>query len=565
MTKSCHAIIAYVATLVLAVSFSAMAQSQLEMGQLATAESYVFSGRCDRAIVILRPLYERYPGNIRILSTLRNAYQCDRQTDSALALIEREVAMSVSPRQKVQLLLESAGIHLREGRKEKAEPLIVEALSHSQAEPRIYEQVADTYMQGGYYSDAINFLKDSRTQLGDSGLFHERLAQLYEILRNYGDAAREYFAMQVADTSRELFALGKINGLVKLDAEEDFDTGLPKALAEMVQKHPHSALANKVYAFYLVSQGKLDDAFARYLLLDSLDRNSGRNLLEFARLARNEGLHTLVEKACTELERRRESPYLTQARLFLAESHRQEGRYTKAAETYRQIAEKAPDRRIIAEALYALAEIQLRGLHNPEAAIDVLQTLRSDYPLELSAGRALVLMADCELARGKPEEAARLYDSVNLSHLPVRDQEELLYKKAELPFLLGEFAEARDAYGRMMNSFPKSVYVNDALRRILLISEYSGMEETTLRMFSGALYARERFEFDSSLAVLEKLKHRGSSLLPEIAWLEAAQIYATLGNFSQALLQLDSLVYYFPESFSAPLALEMMGGHLCAR
>lgn len=112
----------------------------------------------------------------------------------------------------------------------------------------------------------------------------------------------------------------------------------------------------------------------------------------------------------------------------------------------------------------------------------------------------------------------------------------------------------------MMNSFPKSTYVNDCLRRIMLISEYPGMDEATLRLYSEAAYAKCRFEYDSALTLLSQLKDReGGGSLSEIAWYDAGDIELELGKGDEALIQYDSLITRYPESFYTPLAIERKG------
>jgi hypothetical protein len=93
----------------------------------------------------------------------------------------------------------------------------------------------------------------------------------------------------------------------------------------------------------------------------------------------------------------------------------------------------------------------------------------------------------------------------------------------------------------------------------MLISEYPGMDEATLRIYVEAAYAKYRFDYDSSMALLDKLKEGESGSLTEIAWYDAGIIDWERGKTAESLGQFDSLIVRFPENSYAPLALECKG------
>jgi tetratricopeptide (TPR) repeat protein len=209
--------------------------------------------------------------------------------------------------------------------------------------------------------------------------------------------------------------------------------------------------------------------------------------------------------------------------------------------------------------MFLLGYTRYKGLHHPLAGIDIFRQLINRYPNSSSARIAALCRADCHLALGEPVVAESLYLEIPMRSLPQNFQEELLFRKGELYFFLGEYDAAREAYGEMMNSFPKSIYVNDALRRIMLISDHPDMGEVVLRRYSEALYAQFRFEFDSALVILDKLKQIEGSSLAQLSWLKAGEIYIEKDLPQQALEQFDSLIARFPESNQSVFAVERKG------
>ena len=161
------------------------------------------------------------------------------------------------------------------------------------------------------------------------------------------------------------------------------------------------------------------------------------------------------------------------------------------------------------EALFASGRTKLDGLHDATGALRCLDRLMKDYPLT-----AVSVMA--QNRRRRLPSGAGAGDSCRLAvcrrFVAAASSRQIrrscCSSKPNCRFYLGNFQQARDAYGKMMNTFPKSIYVNDCLRRIMLISEYPGMDEATLRIYAEAAYAKYRFDYDSSQVLLDQLKER---------------------------------------------------------
>lgn len=535
------------------------AQTAIDMQRVKNAETMTFAGRCVEAIVQVRELYDKYPRNEQIATALKNAYVCSKDYDSALAVLQRLVSTSGEQFQKVSYQLDIAGIYFRQGNVVEGRKQIDSAISLLPYDVSSYERAADAFMMNGYYADAVKFLQESRARLNQPSVFSRKLAQLYEIMRSYGEAAREYFVMVEGDSTQEIYVTGRISNLIKLDAQEEFDTGLEKALAEIVKSNPNRKEAHRFDGDYLIAQGEYEKALERFRLVDSLENGLGKNLLYFARTARDNGAYEMVEEACAQIAAQPKSPFVIQSRFILAESHFARGSYAQAATIYQEILDLSPSDRDKSEALYSLGLVTLQGLHDPQNAIATFDQIIQKYPRLPLAAAARVLIGDCYLAQGNATMADSIYAGVKTSQLPVRNQEELLFKRAELQFYTGNFEAARDAYGKMMNAFPKSVFVNDCLRRIMLISEYGGMDEASLQIFATALYSQFRFEYQKTLDELAKLKGRSGAILPELAWLKSGEIYQTLKQDTLALAEYDSLITLHPASFYTPIAFERKG------
>jgi tetratricopeptide (TPR) repeat protein len=548
------------ATFLLVAWQSSVAQTPAELQRLKALESMVYIGNCAQALEQLREMTQKYPQSIQIHVLLKNALVCNKELDSAILVLKYLTRISPDPALRLTYSLDIAGVYLKKGETDKAGKQLQEALALAPDNPQTYEQAANIYTGNGYYPDAVKLLQDGRKKFGNTILFARQLGQLYEIMRNYGDAAQEYFELLARDTTSEVFVTGKMSELIKLDSDEGFETGLKDVLTEIARRNPKNSDAQRYFGNLLMSQGRLDEAFQRFRLVDSLSNGDGKNILYFAVMARDNGNHRVVEQACEYLiARYPQSQFRIASRFVLAASYNDEKRYDAALAVYDQIAGESSSERDISQALFASGRIRLDGMHDASGALALFDRLLKDNKLMAASVPARIAAADCHLALGQATVADSLYKVVSVQQLHQTNQEELFFKQAELQFFLSDFQQARVAYGKLMNTFPKSVYVNDCLWRIMLISEYPDMDEATLRIYAEAAYAKYRFDYDSSLALLNKLKERESGSLPEIAWYDAGKINRELGKTAESLNQFDSLIVRFPESPYAPLALECKG------
>jgi tetratricopeptide (TPR) repeat protein len=539
----------------------AVGQTPPDQQRLKTIETLIYTGRCEDAVTLLRDLANQYPRNVQVLVDFKNALICNKQLDTALTVLDQLLKLTPDPQLRYTYYLDIASVYLKKGDTKQAAQQIQVALDVSPTNPTAYEQAANAYTGNGYYPDAVKLLLDARKKLGDPLMFAKALGQLYEILRNYGDAAREYYGLLAHDTTNEVFVSGKMAELIKLDSDEGFDTGLKEALAEFVKQNPKNLNAQRYTGDLLMAQGKLEEAFARFLLVDSLGNGNGKDILYYATVARDNGDQPAVEKACNYLiNRYPQSPFRIASRFILADSYFRDRRYADAVLVYDQITKQSKSDRDISDALYAMGYTKLYGSHDPSAALALFQRLIKDYPITISSVLARIAAADCYLALGKAAVADSLYHAVNLSQLQQKSQEELLFKLAEVQFYLGNFDAARDAYGKMMNTFPKSVFVNDCLRRMMLISEYPALDQATLLIYAEANYAELRFDYDSAMVLLHKLQDlEGGGSLNEVSWYEAGEVDLERGKSAEALSEYDSLITLYPESFYTPLAVERKG------
>jgi len=283
-------------TVLLSVPITAGKLTPQEINQVKGAEKLARMKRCEDALSVLRPYAEKHPDNFIVIQALKNAYLCEGRSDEALQLLLDALPYALSGGQKFDLLIEIGSLYLKKGLKDSADLRLREGIGLMPEAPPVFERVAKEYMFNGYYSDAVAMFYEGREILGDRKLYASSLGDVHEIMRNYGDAAREYFQMLEADSSRYNYVSNRMTRLIGLDAEEEFLTGLQESLRKLTEKYPRNAHAHRFYGEFLISAGRLDDAFERFALVDNLGSGKGRNMHRFCVLAAENGDYQMVEK-----------------------------------------------------------------------------------------------------------------------------------------------------------------------------------------------------------------------------------------------------------------------------
>jgi tetratricopeptide (TPR) repeat protein len=531
-----------------------------QVQRLRGARELLTRGECDDAVILLDQLLREKPGNADLLLTLRDAHICQEEFDRAHEVVDQLI--NVAPNQSLQThyMIAKAEVYLKQGAKDSADQTVAQAIQILPDDPQSYERAARTYMTNGYYNDAAQIFLQGRRRLKDNTWFASDLGRLYEITRDYGDAAEEYFRLVLADSSQIGTISIRIQNLIANHAGETFDTGLEAELARISREYPQNPHAQRFYGDYLVANGDYSQALDYYLLADSLSDDSGEDLLSFCRVAAEIGATDIVKRARDALiERHPESPAVMNSGFILGRAYFDSQRYREAVDLYHDLLQRSLDDRTRSEALFYLGYTTYLGIQKPDSALRVFDQLTAKFPRTATAQIARIYEADCHLSLGNADLADSLYKSIQLNSLPQRSQEELLFRLAEINFYLGDYDAARTAYGRLMNSFPKSVFVNDCLRRMMMITEYPDLDALTLQLYSEALYAGFRFDYDSALVIYDKLHHYGDSTLAQLAWFSTAEIKELQGLHEEALASFDSLVTHYPEGFYTPLAFEKKG------
>jgi predicted negative regulator of RcsB-dependent stress response len=133
--------------------------------------------------------------------------------------------------------------------------------------------------------------------------------------------------------------------------------------------------------------------------------------------------------------------------------------------------------------------------------------------------------------------------------LPEADQERLIWSRAQIKFFNHEFDDAKQLYGKLTTTFKKGLYVNDCLRKLLMIDENVGFAQYDLGLFADAECFVARAVYDSAEAKLSALSEKSGSNLADVSMFKLGELYLALEESEKALDTFKEFLNRFQDSF----------------
>jgi tetratricopeptide (TPR) repeat protein len=547
-------------------SFSLVLGQEVEkyLQDLKVADELISAGKATEAVKLLEEMRNIHGDDPPLIDLLKRAYLSTKSYDQVEKLIRNDLAKN--PR-GWRLYCELADVQFKTQKEEEARLNLKKAMELAPNEEMTYREVAFVYFRNGLTSDAMDTYKLARLHLKNPHLFSLDLAGLYEALADYKQAVDEYFLYMGNDSTKFELVEDRINRLIQ--TEENLD-GIQLALEERIRNNPQDKYSQKLYGDLLFRRGKLELAFETYKTVDSLFRGKGRFILSFAQKCQTNRFFNQAIKACQFLLSGSPSKELmVQAKFSIAHSYEGLERYEDAISTYQETIDECQKETLfrfaseVSQSYYQIGEIQLFHLKKPDEAFLSYQQVISNYPKSDRFTDALVRRGDCLMIKGNLDSAALLFENALNDPNASSKEEEIRFKLTEIDFYQGNFEKALEGYNREVSDFPKGLYVNNSLERIVIISENQSLDRYLLSVFAQALLEELQGQLDSAILKLEKIISAKSANLSDKAQFEKAEVYRKEKKFSSSLEALRELIEKYPQSFYCAKAQKLIGDILC--
>ncbi len=277
--------------------------------------------------------------------------------------------------------------------------------------------------------------------LGEAALYG--MAYSYFNLKDYGNSAY-YF--------KEYISKYKSNGEI-IDAQ--------LRLADSYFGMKNFDKANAEYAKYFSKYSdRIDNDFVLYQYGQSLFK-SGKN-------------EEAINKLHILLKRFPKSKYNDDARYLIGWIHFQDGDFDLAIYNYKKLITDYPKSSIVPIAYYSIGD-SYYNISEYESSIDYYLKIIDDYPKTSFVYDAMNGIQYSYLALDRPEDAVSLINGYIVKYPHLKNSDRILMKKGEIYFSYGSYKRAMNGYSEMINFYPNSELVPEALfwmgKSALLLNE----------------------------------------------------------------------------------------------
>ncbi len=453
--------------------------------QLATAKSsssasldaskalkrlYLWDNRTIEAINELEYIIAREPANIPDLIELAKLYHANQWRTRATDLLgEALLRRPDSP----EILTAFGDLALRDGNAADAITWWKRAVKFSDSDYGSYRQLSNILLTNSLYAETTALYEQARAKLADSTIFSFDLANLYNIQMQYEKSFREY--LSIISTSPDP-SFAKI--LYELAARDELRGKAQALISAALDKYPSSTLLTQLLAEINFLEKDPAAAVSAATALAAKSSDPGAFLRDIAgrRLSRGapSDAALLYEAAAAALPSIRQ-----QSLMQAAGAWQQASDLSRARTALTSVISEFPTAAGTDEALSRLASL-LEDSGEFNSAFEYHTRLAAAFPS--SPWRDDARQARDALRAGMFDTAVSLYDSLSKQPWTTRIADEILFAQAELLLLdKQDTAAAAKLYSRLVEQFPESSYVDDALSRTLFIDEEParGRETTT--------------------------------------------------------------------------------------
>jgi tetratricopeptide (TPR) repeat protein len=521
---------------------------------LARAKRYAQQGSVDVALEMLQPLLETYPNDYKLLKTFFTIYRDAKSYELALSILDRLKMISI---ENGRIYLEYADVYLKMNDLDSTRSVMDRYLKKRGGGKSSYIEISQAYLRNGFYNEATQVYLDGRKKLNDSTVFTRELGSLYQRQRQYYQAAREFYNFTSSDSANERDGFVQLEYLIDHTDEKD---QLIKAFRDIITENPKSHLAHRVYADLFQKEGNLDSAFENYKIVDQLYNDDGEYLFQFSSTCLKEQDYRMASRVCRYiLSRYPEKSFSWRARVNLAASFLKLNQSDSAIGIYHEIISSGFDARIRLEGNYLLGMTFLDKLYQTDSARHYFNSLLKNDPQNTWKDRVLLKIGKSYIVDGELDKADSIYLIVNTKRIKKSEKESVLFERAQIKFFSKEYSEARGLYNLLIGVHPRSLYVNDCLRKILIIDENSGIAVIDLDFYSEAERYLWQNKSDSALARLMELTNRGGSSLSALATFQAGVIYYDREDYSQSFELFTRMLDSFEDSYYSAESQKYLG------
>lgn len=503
------------------------------------------------ASAVLEPLFAEVPNHSLIYNLLRQCYDKLGYPPKSFDLVNRMIE-EYPDECRYRLDLARVQVQMQEPQAGLESFRKAAQLAKSDKE---YLAVTNSMMSSGFAEEALTLMESFEEKITNPSAFALQRGILLEAQRLYREAVLAYQPL-LADTTRDaVTAERRLLALLEFPASsEQAEATLLEGITTSANSHGLRALT----AYYL-KVGRLDEALAYTLQLDTLQERDGQALIRFMRSCRERRQYSLaISMGEYFFDHYHQSPVMTEAYFVYADALTQIERYDEAIAVYDNLVTYSPRVQDQGEGLYNIGKVYLDCLADYQTARRYFDSVVTHYSRGVGYIRAHLARPYCDLRQGNLDDAKTGFTKLTQMRLNEDMAEEVDYQIAVIDFCQGDFDSAGVELQRLMVDFPRGFFVNDAMR-LLMVMDRIGENKPLMSDYAHALQFELRRMEDSLVATLVGIAESPlSGGLADFALFRLVNI-SLANNDATSVLKYVQRLERFPESYYYPYGLKAKG------
>lgn len=543
------------------ISAQSVAQQKFQLGI-----SYLQNGMYQEAEKILEELIKSEPNNKQFFSAYSELMKIESKYSQLLPIAETYYQNN-KDLESTNLLAE---LYWRIGKVDNANELWNKAIKLDKESQVNYSVVAQTQTELKLFDKAITTYNLGRSAIDNNNLFSDQLIKLYITTNDYKNGFSEIIEA-LKNNMNIAIAQGRIYALMSNKEANDF---LKLALKELSNNNPSALAYQELYAWFLRTTQRLNEALDIYIRLDELKKANGYEIINFATLSTQDGQFDIALKAYDILiAKGKSNPYYTTAiygytkalddKLAFDTKNSDSKIYNEVIKRYHQIIDDFPKSNQAAESRLRIAAIYVDKLNDIGSAIDELQKLINDFPNSNQAILGALNLGKYYLIDSNISKAKLSFLSIanNRRIYNPNQADEANYYLALCDYYNGNIDTAKSQFKIIIKN-TESNTANDALSKLNFLEENKTFVEP-LNDYVKAEFLKYQRKYDDAYKNFIKVSDKSdNSSLGESALYQACMIKFDLKEFNDFrncannligkypnTLRGDELSYYLAESF----------------
>ncbi len=450
----------------------------------------------------LEVIVKHEPGNLVDAVELAKVYYDNKWVTKAKETLEAVIAKNPAFQPAWRQL---GNIYFQEKDMDRAREAWEKAAGFNPDDAVTYRTLAGYYLPFYLHDEVAKLFEKGRKRLGDPNLFAADLANLYYNQMQFEKALGEYVKLLMMNPNDKNAA----NMIYRLATKEEVaDKGIG-IVEKAAAAQPGNLQLQLTWLDILMTLKKGPAS------MSEAERAASRTPVPAAFLSQLAGRRAMrgAHKQAARLYEAAAGKDAAQSPFFLLQAARSwltAGDMDNAARLLRRIVDDYPGAPGADEALMKLAGIE-EDRRNYKEARGYYARLASEYPAGPWFEASLVGEARTTFSLGEFARAAESFDALAKRPGSSRYFDQILFFRAETKLFSSKIDEAKKLYRLVMDQYPESRYVNDALERLFFLEDMSATDPIFIQAFIAAEKKNIKGDAAGAVAAFRKL----AAMMPE--------------------------------------------------